>query len=268
MKKSILIYYAALTILSLTACNVNTGKNLETAQLQSSVSEELASNALVMDKVEKRIFSDFIYEVGPRFNAIKKSDLDKARSFSDFIGDEHANRIVSYKTLRVIILDGNKKTDRREIGNGGDFTEAQLKLLKSSKVSTNLLIWADYREKSVETGRVEDSHWTPYLTIVPEKQAFYKNGKEALKQFLKNKSETARENVDPEKLKPAKLFFTVTQNGAIENIKLDRSSNYPLVDKKMIELIKTTQGLWEPAENSEGEKIDQELVVSFGLMGC
>jgi hypothetical protein len=36
----------------------------------------------------------------------------------------------------------------------------------------------------------------------------------------------------------------------------------------MTELITNFPGTWEPAENSKGEKVDQELVVSFGLMGC
>ena len=25
---------------------------------------------------------------------------------------------------------------------------------------------------------------------------------------------------------------------------------------------------WQPAENAKGEKVDQELVISFGAMGC
>ena len=39
-------------------------------------------------------------------------------------------------------------------------------------------------------------------------------------------------------------------------------------DNKMIELITKTPGLWIPAENSRGEKVDQELVLSFGMVGC
>ena len=115
---------------------------------------------------------------------------------------------------------------------------------------------------------MEDSYSTPHLTIVPEKQATYSNGKDALKKFLKDNSKNTRSSVNPEKLQPAKLFFTVTKKGTIEHVKLDRSSNYPLVDKTMIELITKTPGTWEPAQNSKGEKIDQELVISFGLMGC
>ncbi len=50
---------------------------------------------------------------------------------------------------------------------------------------------------------------------------------------------------DPEKLKPAKSFFTVTKNGTIENIHLDWSSNYTsIIDAFMAELIKKLSGDW------------------------
>ncbi|PHS04082.1 MAG: hypothetical protein COA88_14525, partial [Kordia sp.] len=107
-----------------------------------------------------------------------------------------------------------------------------------------------------------------HLTIIPEKQAVHIDGKNELKKFLKENSKKSRTNVVPEKLRPAKLYFTVTKNGSIKNVKLDRSSGYPLLDEKIIELINNTSGKWKPAENYKGEKIEQELVVSFGLMGC
>jgi hypothetical protein len=59
------------------------------------------------------------------------------------------------KKLSVIVLDGDEKTDIREINNTGNsrnLTPAQLKLLQSSDYSTNLLILADYREKNFDTG--------------------------------------------------------------------------------------------------------------------
>jgi hypothetical protein len=36
----------------------------------------------------------------------------------------------------------------------------------------------------------------------------------------------------------------------------------------MIELISNSPGKWKPAENSVGEKVNQKLVFSFGMMGC
>lgn len=268
MKKSIIIFCAVLITLGLTAFGVINWNDTKINQLETSVSKDVASNTQVIYKVNNKIFSDFIYDVGPRFGPIKKGDLDKARTFDDFISEEHAKQIVSYKSLSVIYIINDKQSEIRETGYSDKLTAAQLELLQSADYSTNFLIRADYQEKNKETGELEDSYSTPHLTIVPEKQAAYVNGKDTLMEYLKENSKEVRANVQADKLQPAKLFFTVTKNGTVENVKLDRSSNYSAVDKKLIELISKTPGTWEAAENSKGEKVDQELVVSFGLMGC
>ncbi|WP_185956540.1 energy transducer TonB [Changchengzhania lutea] len=115
---------------------------------------------------------------------------------------------------------------------------------------------------------MENSYSTPHHTIVPEYQARYKSGKEALATFLKENTKNVTANLDAKKLQAAKLFFTVTKSGTIENVKLDRPSGYPEVDEAMVDLINKAPGIWIPAINYKGEKVDQELVVSFGLMGC
>jgi len=271
MKKNILMFCTVLMALSLVAYAFNNEEAKETNQLDVLESQDLVSNIEGPEKLKNKVFTDFIYDVGPRFGVIKKSDLDKVTSFNDFIADEHAGRIVLYKKLSVMVLDGDEKTNIRETdntGNSGNLTPAQLKLLQSADYSTNLLIRADYREKNFHTGNLENSTWTPYLTVVPEKQAIYIDGKDALKKFLKQETEAVRVNVQADLLKPAKLFFTVTKKGNIENVYLDRTSGYPDVDKIMIELISKAPGTWEPAQNTKGEKVAQELVVSFGLMGC
>ena len=268
MKKNIIFICITLTILSLTTYSCSNQNDSKIDQAEISVNENIATEANVHDKVKNKIFADFIYDVGPRFEAIKKTDVDKAISIAPFFDEKQLQSIVSLKSVSILLIKDGKRIDTKTTGYNNKLTIAQLKLLQSFDYSTSFLIRAEYQQLNNETGELEDSYSTPHLTIVPEKQAAYANGKDALKKFLKENSAKARTNVDPEKLKPAKLYFTVTKNGSIENVKLDRSSNYPLVDKTMIELISKAPGVWEPAENYKGEKVDQELVVSFGLMGC
>ncbi|MBT8302263.1 MAG: energy transducer TonB [Maribacter sp.] len=268
MKKSIIIFCAVVAILSLTAFGILNWE--EGAIVQPAVSEiEVVASVLPEErKIKKRTFPDFIYDVGPRFGPIKKSDLAKARTFEDFISEEHAKRIVTYKSLSVIYIINDEQSKLMETGYSKTLTAAQLKFLQTADYSTNFIVRAEYQEKNKETGDLEDSYSTPHRTIVPEKQAVYASGKDVLIEYLKEKSKEARKDVLVDELQPAKLFFTVTKNGTIENVKLDRTSNYPDVDKKMIELIKNAPGTWEAAENAQGEKVDQELVISFGLQGC
>ncbi|MBT8255346.1 MAG: energy transducer TonB [Bacteroidia bacterium] len=274
MKKSVLILSAVLIVVCIAVYGFMDRNNSETKELatleqvQTSTTEETASITTVPERPEKKIFRDFIYDVGPRFNPIKKTDLAKARSFSDFIAEEHANRITYYTFVSVIVLNGDEKTKIRETGNDGDLTAAQIKLLQSFDHSSNLMVWADYQEHEFHTGELQFSTWTPYLTVVPETQATYNGGKDVLMDFLKEKSKEFIAHVDEDKLKPAKLLFTVTSEGSVTNVSLDRSSNYTDVDQNMIELITKTAGNWEPAKDEAGNKVDQVLTVSFGLMGC
>jgi TonB family protein len=265
MKKHIIALSGLLFFICFYTCNNNDAQKNEETVLEN---QDLASNTELPVIIKKHINSDFIFDVAPRFNPIKKSELNKVKSFRDFIAEEHADRIVKYYSLNVILLDGTEKTDIRENGKGGDFNDAQIKLLQSADYATNLLIWSDYRERSFEDGELQNSTWTPYISVVPEKQAEFLDGKKSLISYLDDKSKSARINIDNDKLKPANISFIVTENGTIKSAKTDNSSGYPNVDDKLLELISNTAGSWIPAENSNGEKVDQMLTISFGVLGC
>jgi hypothetical protein len=183
------------------------------------------------------------------------------------LNKEYADRIIKYTNVTVMILDGDQKTNNKETGTEGEFNAAQLKLLQASDYTTSLLIMAEYSETSFETDEIENSHWTPYLSIVPEKQTSIADLIDTLRKFFKNETEEVRTDVDPKKPQPAKLYFTVTKKGKIKNTHLDRPSGYPEVDEKMIELIIQTQNTWTPSENSKGEKVTP-FDVYEGLDGC
>lgn len=268
MKKNNLIFGIAVVALGLMAFGYISLNNEVAVSLEPNSKSEIADNTKAKEKIEKRIFSDFVYNVGPRFSPIKKEELNKVKTVTDFLDEEQLQRIVSYISVSVIIIEGDKESHVRETGNGDLLTPAQIELLQSSEYSTNFKIRAEYKEKNKKTGKIEDSYSTPHLTIVPEKQAEYVYGYKALIEYLKENIKEHTANVDPEKLQPAKLYFTITKTGAIKNVNLDRTSNFPEIDKKMLELISNLEGIWNPAENSKSEKVDQELVVSFGLMGC
>lgn len=46
------------------------------------------------------------------------------------------------------------------------------------------------------------------------------------------------------------------------------SSGYAALDERVIQLVNTLPGNWEPATNAAGEKVEQEFVFSFGTVGC
>ena len=260
MKKTIIISCIVLAIFSFLAFtfinkNKSASDNLETASLEVSTKAE---------EIKKQSFPDFIYDIGTRFSPIKKEAIINATSVNSIFSKDEMHKMESVKSVEFIIVENDKRADKSETANSASFTDEQINFLNSLDYSTNFIMEVDY---NIKTDLIERTS-TPHYTVVPDIQAQYIYGKDALiKYFIENtKEETA--NIPEDKLQPAKLYFTVTKNGTVNNVNLDRSSGYPNIDELMIGLINNTPGGWIPALNSKGETVDQELVVSFGLMGC
>ena len=266
MKKSILIFCIALTTMSLMAFGFINWNDPEKDLVETSV---IKVGAFDKQFINDKARPDFFYDVDSRYRGtISKEDLDKVSSMADFLPKEQIKSIVSFHSVTIIFIDDNYESIISEAGESGVFNAAQLKLLQSAAYSTNILIRAEYQEKNEYTGQLYDNYTTPHLTVVPEKEAVYVSGKDALIEYLKENSKDQTTIVTEDKLQPGKVCFTVSRNGTISNVNLSATSGYPSVDKTMIELITHAPGKWEPAANSKGEKVDQELVFSFGIVGC
>ena len=102
----------------------------------------------------------------------------------------------------------------------------------------------------------------------PKKQAVYKSGHKALLDYLKENSKDETANVEKNQLKSGIIRFFISEDGQIKNAALESSSGYKAIDEKMIELITNLPENWTPATNASGNKIEQELIFSFGTLGC
>ncbi|WP_460218865.1 energy transducer TonB [Psychroserpens sp. MEBiC05023] len=269
MKKQTVITFVIITSLiigSISAYNWTSKSSTKDTVLKTTSTIPIEDQNMVTNTF--KVFPDFIYDIGPRFSGIKKSKINTITSIEAFLDDEIMLEIAKVKSTSITLIENEEMSSHRAKGQSKMLTDAQINLLRNSTYSTNFVMRVDYEEKPKTNGHQTDNYRTPHLTIVPEYEAIYSHGKAALKSFLKESCQSVLINVDPEQLKPAKLYFTVNKEGNIEEVSLDRASGYPEVDKKMIELIKNTPGTWQPAKNDKGEPVDQKLVVSFGLMGC
>lgn len=220
------------------------------------------------NKERKKVYTEFFYDFSTRFVPITLADVKQAKSVSDFLMEEELQRKVTYNSVDIIMIINDKQTKLRENGHSNDFTPSQIELLQSMDYASNFLIRAEFEEVNAEIGEFDNQFFGGHYTVVPEKQAVYIPGKEAINEYFEVNNKENTVNLQKDKLQVAKLYFTVTKNGAIENVQLDRTSGSPKIDKSMIELATNLPGKWVPAENSEGEKMDQEFVVTFGIPGC
>ncbi len=268
MKNKTLIIGGLVIVFGLMAFSFlsNTTSNKDIAELTDTNSDASDIETL-MGPVDKPSVP-FIYGVNTRYSSMRKSTLNEATSYEDFIGDAHAQRIVSYNSISVIVLDQNSNILVTMTNKGGTLNAAQKALLKASHFSTNLRIWADYDEKNIDSGIVEYSHWGNYITVVPEVQAAYSEGRTALVDYLKAKSSAHIAKVEADKLQMGQLYFKVSKVGTIEDAEVTSSCGYPEIDAALMELILNAPGTWSPAQNADGETEEQTFVFSYGRGGC
>lgn len=264
-----IIYCAILLSLSLTTVGCMSMNDSATGQVETSNTQVVAFDQQVVADSKDRLIPKFSYDVDSRFIAtLTKEDLHKARSLADLFPGEQTESIVSCHSVWIIILDDYRETEQSAAGVSEVFNPAMINLLQSVDYSANILVKANYRQKNEETDEWRGFYSTPHITIVPEKQAVYIPGKAALIEYLKANSVGKTALVQKDKLKSGKLYFTVSQEGTISDVKLASTSGYPAIDQTMIDIITQAPGKWEAAENAKGEKVDQDLVFSFGTIGC
>lgn len=269
MKKRILIMSTVLTGLCLTTFGFmksNQDIKIASCKLENDQQPGLVQAFIFPEEDDDDGFDQFFYNVSTRFAPVTKGAIDRAQSIVDFLPKTQTQGIDSYKSVKIFILDDFRQTEVYEVGTSDVLTEAQINLLRSATYSANILVRADYQLKYGTT--TYDRYFTPHLTIVPEKQAYYMEGHEALITYLKSKSQDLTASLPTDKLKAGKIYFTINPEGKLTNPDLKASCGFAEIDSEMIKLIKTTPGKWSPAVNEKGEKVSQKLVFSFGIIGC
>lgn len=267
MKKTFSIFSITVLAFTLTAFAFVNWNTKTSHTEDSACCTPIASSSDVFYPFDKSPKSDFIYDVGSRFaTAVTKEKLAKAKTIIDILPEQATSNLRSYQNVKIAAIAGENEIV--EFGENEILNEAQLKLLASLNYSTNFYINADCKSNNIYKASLENYDLVYYMTIVPENEAKFKYGKQALIDYLRENSKNEIAHLEKADLRPGKLHFTIKTNGSIDQLKLASSSGHKDVDAKMKELILSLSGDWIPASNSKGEGVEQELVFSFGIMGC
>lgn len=268
MKKSILIICAGLITFSIAAYGYINRANTETVsekpacrQAAVAVNDFLNPINLIQPKL------DLVYKVDSRFaTRITKEKLHKATSIIDILPEEATQSREAYQYSTVSILHNDGETT--EVGQSEVLNTAQLQLLQSVDYSNNIRVTSICKRKDAYTGALIEDKLVYYITVIPEKEAEFTIGQDALIEYLKENSKEKTAIITQDKLRAGQVSFTITKKGTIQDVTLDSTSGFPSVDEVLVEMINNMPEKWEPATNSKGKKVDQELVFFFGLEGC
>lgn len=275
MKKRFLIFSLVIATLSLSAfsfINWNSSSpdqnNLVELMENELVSEPEMVNEPVI-AINKKEPIEFFYTIESRFEAIKKSKIATATTIHDFIREEDSRQIAHCYSSEIIIIKNNIQTDIRAYGTGETLSASQKELLQSVGNSEHFLVRINYSKANSMIYDGEGLHFSPHYTVVPEQPASYSDGYKSLLEYINENKSKNSDQIDDKKLQAVKIAFTISKDGNMENINMDRTTNYPELDNQLINLIKGIPGKWNPARNANNETVDDVLVLSFGLAdGC
>jgi hypothetical protein len=131
---------------------------------------------------------DLVYAIDNRFLAtITKEKMHSATSVVDIVPREAEWSKVSFLNMTVAVLQDNSEI--RELGDNEVLNAAQIKLLQSIDYSTSLYIKGRCKKKNggpdgLKDMDQEEFDFAYYITVIPEKEAEYSAGYDALVNYL------------------------------------------------------------------------------------
>ncbi len=268
MKKSsilILLGLGAVSLSTLAISNLNTNEP-KNDLVYKAKSYELAPE--LRNPFRSKNEFTFLFDVDDRFlRTQSKTQILNAKSVRDVFPAEKTEGIASFYDVNVIRLSENM--DETKIhGNDENFTADQIALLKGLDYSNNFYVTADYRVVNPETGTDYGERIVYFMTVVPETEANYPGGMEALNAFLEKGSKREIQTVEKEYLKPGRIYFEVGTDGLVDQVRLSNSCGYPEIDAHMQDLLRGLPKKFESAKDSEGHAVAQTLVFFYGMKGC
>ena len=209
MRKSILIFGVLLTSFSLMALGYMKWSGPVTSDTRASSSGIAALDNFLPGTLFRSANKNFLYNVDSRYMSnITKEELDKARSIIDIVPKGCNVKLVSYSGVQVSILGDDTETS--EMGENELLNRAQIKLLRSTDYSADFYVNANCKKRDSETGELTDHRLVYYISVIPENEAVYASGHDALINYLKENSRKEIRIAERDQLKPGKVSFIVT----------------------------------------------------------
>lgn len=266
MKKSLIIVSVVLITVSISAFAITSIKSDKVNPNKESQNPTALVSQNFLATVNVTTVDDLTYKLDSRFiHNVTLENIRNAKSIKDIIPQKEAESLSNYSKNRLTIMLENGESI--EYGNGETFTLEQLNLLSKVDYSTNLYIKADCKTSN-EAGDLFHYDLVYYMTVIPEKEASFVAGNDALIEQVKARTKNKVAHVKMNNIKPGKVRFTVNKEGKISHAELESTCGYEDLDESLIQIFNSIEGDWNPAMNSQGEAVEQELVFFFGVFGC
>lgn len=212
--------------------------------------------------------NDVGYSLRPTYKRpIRKEILEKAQSLNDIIPDYPVNWINSYVSVEVLV-NGHGKT-LKGLGSNALLNPEQKQVLCKAGLADDVEINVNYNTHNTVTRAPERGGMHTVFTVVPEVEAEFEGGNLGLNSYLRLHGLQKISKLMPVGFNLS-IWFTVNEQGNIENARLSKSSGNKKMDKLLLDVI-NQMPKWEPAKNAQGVPVKQEFEFTLGNMagdGC
>jgi TonB family protein len=212
------------------------------------------------------IKEDYWYHVkGVNSNAITRKELNGAVAIHEFIPNYPVNWIENYKSITLIASKGQHET--RMALPGVKISDEMKQLFSSVETNTDLHFKVEYTTRNSITDELDAHEFNYWATLVPHKQARFKQGNDSLIHYLREQTEAIVREKYHDYLGLVGVQFEISTEGKVTNVRLKESSKNEAFDAFMMKAIRDLPS-WEPAVDENGKKVVQEFEFILSLNGC
>jgi hypothetical protein len=196
--------------------------------------------------------------------AITEETLKIAKLLEDIVVGYPSSWIKDYRSVEIEVnVDGEKS-----LFSSPDnvLTEEQKEVLSSLKTTSGIAITVNYNKKNYND-HIEKRQMNVSMVVVPEVEAEYPDGYNAMIQYLRGNS---LENIHSKKfshLPQPTIAFVVNEHGETESVRIVDTSRDKEIDELLVNLVKKMP-TWIPAKTNGGIPVKQEFVLTIGQDGC
>ena len=200
--------------------------------------------------------------------AVKEDQLQAAQSMHDinpgypqnWIGEE------DYISSEIKLID-DKKVSRAK-GSNNILNAEQQSLLKMAEIGNNIDVEVKYYSENVVTKERVINTMNFRLSLIPEVEANYPGGQDALRAYLKQAAIDKIDEKIAKKITQAKVRFSINSQGKACDARISETTGNQEVDRLLLETV-AKMPAWKPAHDVNGNKIKQEFEFSVGWnIGC
>lgn len=196
--------------------------------------------------------------------SINKTNLLGANRIDDLIRDYPSSWIKNYDAVWIKELGGNNISLMSE---SNELSNEQKKVLSKAAIGTIFDVVIDYHSSDNKLNEVEYHRLNVALTLVPEKEAEYSAGYDALMSYFEENSREIYERMEVKKFASVAIRFSINENGLVEDVEQNGESGYNEIDQHIIALVNSMPA-WIPAEDAKGKRVKQTFELIYGRPGC